>query len=697
MTTIPSTATPLSRLWPFLAPLLLLLAVGATYSSSLSSPWLFDDAPAVLNNPSIAELFSWSALTPPADGGTTTGRPLVNLSFALNHSLSGLSPVSYHVFNILIHALAALALWGILRRVLLSWPSFPPSRLRVGTPPPSLLPLDRHDLSPRSLDLSAFLLALLWALHPLQTETVACIAQRTEGLFGLFFFLSFYSFLHVSEHGASVRLWSCVTVFASLCGMASKEVMVVLPPLLLLFDRCFLSGSFVAAWRQRKALYISLACTWTLLAYLLLRAGGSRGSSAGFGLGIHPWDYFLTQWGAIVHYIRLCFWPSPLVLDYGTGLVAGIAAVWWQGLFLTAFFFASLWALRCRPALGFLGLSFFLVLGPSSSFIPLISQTIAEHRMYVPLLFILLLVIAALLRYTPRATPFLLGLACFAAAFGTYHRLQDYRDASSIWESNIAACPKNERSYNNLGVILQERGDLTGAATRYSEAIARAPSYVSAHYNLGVLLLTQGRFIEAREALQKAISLAPLHADAQLNLGNAFLRLNQPADAATHYEASLRIASAPDAHFNLGMAYLALHRTAPALAEFRELLASGSASITTTAEAHFQLGSLQEDTKKSEAERHYVECLLLNPSHLAARRHLGMLYARSERLDQAGEQFLALTRLNPDDAEAWGNLGNVALFQNKIHEAIAFYERALKLDPSNRALRQNLQAAREAL
>ena len=140
-------------------------------------------------------------------------------------------------------------------------------------------------------------------------------------------------------------------------------------------------------------------------------------------------------------------------------------------------------------------------------------------------------------------------------------------------------------------------------------------------------------------------------------------------------------------------ALLALTELPRAIAEFRELLASGSP----LPEVRFQLAALLEASSKSEAERLWIECVQLNPSHLDARRRLGMLYATTERLDKAGEQFLALTRLKPDDAEAWGNLGNVALFQGRAREAVAHYEQALRLDPNNRSLRENLRVARENL
>ncbi|MEI6051527.1 MAG: hypothetical protein WCQ44_02395 [Opitutaceae bacterium] len=291
------------------APLFVVLLVVLVYAPSLRVPFLFDDADAVLRNPTIRRL-DGAVLHPPADGSTTTGRPVVNISYALNYALSGEEVWSYHVLNVLIHALAALALLGLMRRTLVA---LDPSALRFQ---PAL----------------AGLVALLWALHPLQTETVICIAQRTEALGGLFYLVTLYAFARALADPNNVsRGWLLLSVAACLIGMASKEVMVTAPVLVLLYDRTFFSRSFAAAWRERRVFYFALAATWLLLIGLVLQNGGSRGVAAGFGLGLSSWSYLLKQAEGIVHYLRLSAWPHPLVLDYGTAVPASLAEVWWQG------------------------------------------------------------------------------------------------------------------------------------------------------------------------------------------------------------------------------------------------------------------------------------------------------------------------------------------------------------------------------
>jgi tetratricopeptide (TPR) repeat protein len=704
--------------------------VALAYWNSLHAPFLFDDAGAVVNNPTIRRLASWDVLTPPADGSTTTGRPVVNFSYALNHAISGEDVWSYHALNVAIHALAALTLLGVVRRTLTG----PVLRGRFGAAAGPL----------------AFLTALLWALHPLQTESVVCIAQRTESLCGLFFLLTLYCFLRGvncqeqlgspstgSGHSPSDSMacherrptagveWFILSILACLLGMGTKEVMVTAPLIVLLYDRTLLSsrvaGGFGVAWRQRRGYYIALAGTWLLLAWLVLRSSGARGASAGFGLGISSWTYLLQQCEAIVRYLKLSVWPHPLVLDYGTGVVHSVADVWWQGIVVLALLGATIWALIRKPVAGLLGAWFFLILAPSSSVIPLVTQTMAEHRMYLPLAAVIALFVTGLYsllrprdfpagptisehrsRFSQSLVPSfpaaLVLLLAIAAALGfglmTVARNRDYRDAVTIWTDTVTKYPVSARAHNNLAVAFQQLGNMAEADIHFARAVALQPDYVTAHYDWGVALLDQGRVADAIAQFAAAVRLAPEHADAQVNLGNALVRAQRAVEAVPHYEAALRMRPAADAHYDLGVALVETGRAEEAAREFRAALQLNP----NLPEAHYQLARLADAAGQlADAERRYTETLRLAPDHAAAHARLGLLLARSGRLAPAAEHFRAVIRLQPGDADAHANLGNVLLLQGQAREAIAQYEEALRLRPDDARTRDNLQLARESL
>lgn len=213
---------------------LIAMAAVAAYLNTLSAPFVFDDIPNIVENPTIRSLWPvWGPLLPPGAGHAVSGRPVVNLTLALNYALGGTDVRGYHGFNLLIHLAAALALFGTVRRTLgLAWA---PGWLRG---------------SAQSL---GFATALLWTVHPLQTEAVTCLIQRTESLAGLIYLVTLYCFIRGCEPGAAApRRWLGLSLAACWVGVATKEILATAPLLLLLYDRAFLAGTLRGAWRQRR-------------------------------------------------------------------------------------------------------------------------------------------------------------------------------------------------------------------------------------------------------------------------------------------------------------------------------------------------------------------------------------------------------------------------------------------------------------
>ena len=516
---------------------LLVAAVAAAYAGSFRGPFLFDDLNSIVDNPSIRQLWSLQVLTAPPSARTTVGRPVVNISLAVNYAIGGLNVWGYHAVNILLHSLAALTLYGLVRRTLLL---------------PSLA--DRFGRAATGL---AFAVALLWAIHPLQTESVTYMIQRAESIVGLFYLLTFYCLVRGAT-AARGGAWYAAAVAACGLGMASKEVMVSAPLVALLYDRTFLCGSFKAALRRRWGLYLALAGTWAILGVTVWLSLG-RGGSAGFNMGMSMWSYLRTQFGCIVHYVRLVFWPHPLVLDYGVvtadkpmDIVPYAIAI---GLLITA----TITGIRRRPKWGFLGAWFFAILAPSSSFIPLVGQVEAEHRMYLPLAGVVGLVVLgafaamdALRRraaqseaadkaaWSPagvvapgeaegkaaspagRAAAWALLLAV-AAALGwcTHERNRDYRSALAIWKAAAEDCPGNVRALSTYGGELVET-DPDDAIAYTSRAIEMKPRYAKPYVNRGMALEKKGQLDAAIRDYDKAIALAPEDPIAYNNRGNAY-------------------------------------------------------------------------------------------------------------------------------------------------------------------------------
>ncbi len=606
------------------------------YANSFTVPFIFDDLPAIRDNPTIRDLAS-GLFPPSASGLPVSGRPLVNLSFALNFAMSGTDVGSYHATNLAIHLLAALTLFGLVRRTLHT------ARLR-----------DRFGAA--SLPL-AFLAALLWLVHPLATEAVTYTVQRTESLMALFFLLTLYAAARDAEPDAA-RGWSPIAVGACALGMACKEVMVSAPLLVLLYDRTFLSGTFRGAARRRPVFYAALAATWLLLGYLVISTAG-RGGTAGFATEISVTAYALTQFVAIVRYLGLALWPYPLVLDYGTEVARNFTVIAPCALVVTALVVATTVAVRRAPALGFLGAACFLVLAPSSSLMPIATQTIAEHRMYLPLAALVVLGVLGGHRWLGARSYFLVGAVAAVLAFLTVQRNSDYRSAEAIWRDTVAKRPQNARAQCSLADALFVADRVDEALPLYAEAIRLKPDYAQAHLNLGSALLARGRAAEALPELESALRLEPTWVKTHHNLGNALMRLGRAPEALAHYAEAARLR--PDDVTTLcdwGNALMRTGDTAGAITRYEEAIRREPEF----AMAHNNLANVLAQTGHlPEAIAHYETALRLQPDYAEGHNNLAGALAQSERFTEAIQHFETALRLRPDYPSAHENLGKVYL------------------------------------
>jgi protein O-mannosyl-transferase len=623
--------------WPLVLPCALIAAAAfAAYSNDFHAPFLYDDVDSVLQNASIRHVAT--AFRPPG-GLTVSGRPVLNLSFALCYAISGSAVWSYHALNLAIHVGAALLVLAIVRRT---------------------LALVRPHEAEEELLWPAFGAALLWALHPLQTESVAYVVQRAESLMGFFYLATLYGFVRFASGNGSWR-WAAFSVAACLLGMGTKEVMVTAPLIVLLYDRTFLANSFAEAWRRRKALYIAYAGCWVPLAFLVAGAAG-RGGSAGFGSGVPWWAYLLTQFEAIVRYLRLSVWPDPLVGDYGRILAGnpigvGLCAV--VVLFLLAGTAALLWR---RSPLGFVGAWFFVILAPSSSVIPISTEIMAEHRMYLSLAAVVVILVMALNRFLGHG-PFLaaIGLLALALGIASHRRVRVYESSSAFWGDVARKVPGNAGAWNNLGIILAEEGDQAAAIADYDRALAIAPAYAYAHYNRANSLVAMGRNLEAIGEYDAALRFHPDDPSIHFNLGNALAREKRESEAAAQFRETLKAdPSRADAWFNLADAMV----QSGDLPQAADAYSHAVALRPDFADARVNYGNvLAQMGKLDDAVRELGEALRLEPGAADIHNNLGGVLAEAGRLGEARTQFEEALRLKPDYAEAQSNLARVRSLQ----------------------------------
>jgi tetratricopeptide (TPR) repeat protein len=617
--------------FPSLAGVMFAGAVLAAYANTFAVPFVYDDVPAILENTTLHQLGSgWF----PPPGTTASGRPLVNFSLALNYALSGYAVWSYHALNLLIHLGATLTLFGLVRRTL---------RL------PSLAAKWGQVADPVALSVAA-----LWALHPTATESVTYTVQRAESLMGWCYLGTMYGFVRsVTTTGAATVRWRVFTVAVCLLGMLSKEVMVSAPLMVLLFDRTFVGGSFAAARRRRKRLYLALAVTWIPLAWLVASGGGTRGGTAGFGSGLTWLNYGLTQFEAIARYLGLAVWPDPLIFEYGPFLVRGSGDVVPYALLVVPLAVGTVVALWKKPGWGFLGAWFFAMLAVTS-LVPGTTQMIVEHRMYLSLAAVAVVVVLGLHAWLGRpAWLVALGLAVVLGVV-TARRNADYRTAVTLWSATVAARPDNALAHGDLANALVGEGRVAEAIPHYEIAVRLAPMYPVTHYDFALALGRVGRTREALAEYERALALRPGFARAHAEAGLLLFEDQRPVEAIAHYEQALR-----------GL---------PRDAELQGNLAN----------ALFVAGRVDE------ALAHYAEALRLQPDDPEVHYNLGSSLFRLRRFDEALREFDAALRARENFPDAHYNAALALLQLGRRPEAVPRLERAL-------AQRSDFAAARDVL
>lgn len=429
----------------------LAFAAFLAYANSFRGVFVMDDIADILQNPAIRSLD-----TPVAamfHGHKLPARALPYLTFALDYSLWGTDPFGYHVTNLVIHIVATIALFDLALVTLTS----PRVRERFGS---LAVPL-------------AAGIALLWAVHPLQTQSVTYVYQRIESLNGMFCLIALATFARAVFGGWS-RGWLGVSFASTAAAMLCKENAIALPFLMLTYDWCFVAGD-LRDIRSRWRWYAAVAATWLLLALQIAAQAGSYGE---FSEQTHTAvEYALTQPGVILRYLRMTFWPFGQQIHYNWP-IARQPSEWLPHLLVLAVpIVITLVGFWRRAPWSWLGMAFFLALGPTSSFMP-VRSPIGEQRMYLPLAAVLAAVLlgitAILQRLSPARSeqdrpvwPWLLAACALAWAVWlgslTHRRNELYRDLPLFWAEHLTQDPMNFTACDQMSQLAAINNDPEGA------------------------------------------------------------------------------------------------------------------------------------------------------------------------------------------------------------------------------------------
>lgn len=644
---------------------LLVFAVLIAYSNSLSGPFVFDDFNSIVNNAQIRDWRLPLEVLSPRKNSAIAGRPLVSMSLALNYAAGGLEVRGYHLWNVGVHVVCVLLVFGIVRRTL-ELPAVGPALGRLA----------------QNL---AFWIALIWALHPINTEAVDYIVQRTESMAALFCLATIYAARRALESRSAIR-WQAAAVTSCALGMACKESMAVTPILVIGYDSAYVFGGIRRAIATRWRLYLGLATSWLLLAALAW--SGPRSRTAGFSNedGVTSWTYLLNQTVMVTQYLRRTVWPDTLVINYGFPRLVTLGAVAPEAVFVAFLLALTIIGWRVRPTIGFLGVWFFLTLAPASSIVPIATEVGAERRMYLPLVSVVALAVAGVFflvkrmeerwlraptigsRNVRRAAIALLATIAVALGARTLRRNRDYQSTLTLAREAVAGWPTGETHDLFATALLLSGAHQEGLA----QLRAALPLVPRVHYRLGMELLNDGNYDDGFEHLRKVIELGT-------SPPSGFLPSELPSPS--------NVASARQF---IGRSLAGQGRWGEAAEQFQLILSADPANV----QAHRLLAdAMFAQQRFAEALDHYRTFLSSEPNNADALGRFGVALLASGRMDDAIAAFRRAATADPKSAIAERNLANALFDRGNYGEAAVHARQAVALDPDDSGSREVMQRA----
>ncbi|MFT5128502.1 MAG: tetratricopeptide (TPR) repeat protein, partial [Rhodothermales bacterium] len=616
------------RRWMAIGAALIVVASLAIYARTVSYGFTnWDDPLLILDNLEVRSLAPSrvAGIFTPKPGFTY--QPVRVLSYAIDYALwGGYNPTAFHAMNLLLHSLAglllALAVFAILGRL-------------------------KPDAEFKTRASVALFVALLFVVHPVNTESVAWAASRKYGLIAVFGFLSFWLY---------VRQQTIASFAAFIVALLSSPFAIVLPPIFLLFEYCRepeLSPVPIAKrrWKNFLPYIIAFALAAPFLAFQLLASDRGEGGISTTHHADNPLYTIFSMLRAFGDYLKnlvMPFWlnnryPNHVAtMFFRPGVLIGALL-----LGLTIFWVSrELRAGRKLPL--FCAGWFFICLAPVSNIIP-ISNLMADRYLYLagigPFL-ALGLTLAAFLR-TPQLRYAIGGVILLAFTIGASARVGVWKDSESLWRDCLAKDKRNDIALNNMGNSLKEQLRHAESVPFYEACLKLNPDYTDAHTNLGAALMELGQPDAAMKHYQEALKQKPDHALTRFNLGVAYAGKGNFKQAIEHYALSVEHeADNPKFHTNYGAA----------LYELRDY---------------------------DGAQREYEAALELDPSLPEANSNIGNVYYIKKLWKEAEAAYGRARDGNPELVEPYINLADIARAQGDMALCLQRYQEAAKRFPED--------------
>jgi tetratricopeptide (TPR) repeat protein/drug/metabolite transporter superfamily protein YnfA len=685
------------RRWSLLAAVAILTGLSfAAFAWSFDGPFDFDDIPAIVTNHTIqpGKVARAPFATPPL-GAATSGRPVVNLSFALNGAVNralgidrptGLSSPEaasgFRLTNLLLHLATALLLFAIVRDTLVH-----------GRMPPGAESSFAALRMVPGADRAALVVAAVWLVHPLQTEAVNYVAQRTEIVASLCYLTTLSAAIR-HRRGPHTKRWLVVATLAALLGAGSKEIIVTVPIVVALYDRAFVVTTWRGVFQPASRRWLYLALTAAVAPCVIADLRGARADTVGAGTAMSTIDYLVTQGWAIPRYLRLMIVPNGLSYDYGRAPMLGVPS--WIGLatlIIAGGLTLALWRKPQRHWLAFLGTTFFLLLAPSSSFVPFRTEIAAERRVYLALAVVVILAGVMAMKVVNKLRPPLVGatlaLIVLALVITSARRSAMYRDPLLLWTDATRAVPTNARAFDNAGSALL-RADTTRAVeadSLFSRALALDSTYLDSWIKRAAIATKRNRLADAETMYRHALRIAPNDSQAVSLISKLYLAAGRPALAVPYLKQLAARSDDPDAFVELGNAYFLLRQLDSAALILGRAL---SINPRDASALRWMGATLLEQGSVAQAIPYLERALWADSTSAFTYALLGSALLATGDLEGAERMFDDAVRIDRRDPELWTRLAVVQARRGRRTQAMTSVKQALTLAP-------DYPPAREAL
>lgn len=645
-----------------LITIIVIATIGAVlYANTLNSPFVFDDAHNITDNPYVRiSDVGLKSLTTAGFQSPSHRRPVANISFSLNYLFGKYGVAGYHIVNIIIHILNGILVYfiaGFIFKHLSSNTITPSQDWSVSTSPDTLI------------GLMSLFSALIFIAHPIQTQSVTYIVQRMNSLSVMFYLFSFLLYLYARSSADDSGRWKERAVWTG-CGISwllalgSKEIAIMLPFTIFLYEWFFFQD-LSKDWLLRHSKHLSIFILISSLIALIFMGGvpfeeiSASFAKRDFSMG----ERILTQFRVIILYLSLLILPLPSRLNLLHSISTSGSLVEPVTTLLSLVIILSLIGLaimlsRKHRLIAFCIFWFFLHLVIESSVIGL--EMIFEHRLYLPMVGVSVLSVFLLFHLMRQKIVWISVagiLMILSLGTGTVLRNRVWQDQISLLKDVVSKNPQSYRAWNNLGYALAEQGDVDGARDHYRQALRIKPDYADAHYNYGLVLERQGDPIRAMDYYSEAIKINPGHAPAHNNFALLLEGQGKPSEAIHHYTEALKLR--------------------PELAE-----------------AHNNLGILLEEQEKlDQAIDHYRKATRYRPDFAEAYNNLGIALTKQGKINEGIAWFFKALELHPEGEGTFNNLGVAFSQRGDFKTAIIYFTKALEINPDYAEARQNLRTA----